>query len=333
MMFKTLKIFSALFLIIHLLPLHAQHHPGTGDPLAHTFSIVARDPVTGEMAVGVQSHWFSVGSMVCWGASGVGVVATQSFVNPAYGPEGLALMAEGVTAEDALKALIEKDEGRAFRQVAFLDRAGNVTAYTGDQCISFASHEAGIQFSVQANMMLNDQVVPAMSRAYREGEGLPLAERVMKALMAAQEAGGDIRGKQSAALIVVGPDPVEEPWLDKRIDLRVEDHPDPLQELSRLLRVHRAYEHMNLGDLAVERNDMETALKEYGAAEALFPDNLEMKYWKAVAMANSGQLKEALPIFKAVFDRDDHWRELTRRLPVSGLLTVSDQELESIVGQ
>lgn len=318
--------------IIPTLLLSGQTHPQTRDQLAHTFSIVARDPSTGEMAVGVQSHWFSVGTIVCWGASGAGVVATQSFVNPAYGPEGLELMAEGVPAEDALKSLIEKDEGRAFRQVAFLDRVGNVTAYTGDKCISFASHEAGYQYSVQANMMLNDRVVPAMNKAYLEGEGLPLAERVVKVLMAAQEAGGDIRGRQSAALIVVGPDPVEEPWLDKKIDLRVEDDPEPLKELSRLLSVHRAYEHMNRGDLAVEHKDMELALEEYAAAEARFPGNLEMKYWKAVSMANSGQIAEALPIFKFVFDRDDNWRELTRRLPDSGLITVSGDELDRILG-
>ncbi len=329
---KTRIIQLFILSIVPSLLLNGQSHPDTGDRLAHTFSIVARDPATGEMAVGVQSHWFSVGTIVCWGASGVGVVATQSFVNPAYGPSGLDLMAEGLTAEDALKDLIEKDEGRAFRQVAFLDRTGNVTAYTGDQCISYASHEAGFQYSVQANMMLNDKVVPAMSKAYLEGEGLPLAERVVKALMAGQEAGGDIRGKQSAALIVVGPDVVEEPWLDKKVDLRVEDHPEPLQELSRLLSVHRAYEHMNRGDLAVEHGDMELALKEYGAAEALFPDNLEMKYWKAVSMANSGQLEESLPVFKFVFDRDANWRELTRRLPASGLITVQEEALDRILG-
>lgn len=328
---KILIISVSVLLQFLAFPLSGQKHPDSGDPLAHTFSIVARDPATGEMAVGVQSHWFSVGTIVSWGASGVGVVATQSFVNPAYGPEGLALMAEGVPAEDALSTLIQKDDGRAYRQVAFLDRVGNVSAFTGDKCIRFASHKTGYQFSVQANMMLNDRVVPAMRSAYLEGEGLPLAERVIKVMVAAQEAGGDIRGKQSAALIVVGPDPVEAPWLDKKIDLRVDDHPEPLKEISRLLSVHRAYEHMNRGDLAVENNDMEQALVEYGAAEALFPENLEMKFWKAVAMANSGELEGALPIFEYVFDRDNNWRELTRRLPESGLITVTDQELERIL--
>jgi len=319
----------SLFLIV--CPSKAQVHPETGDPLAHTFSIVARDASTGEMAIGVQSHWFSVGTIVSWGRSGVGVVATQSFVNPAYGPNGLDLMEEGNDAEEALQLLVSADRGRDYRQVAFLDANGVVSAYTGKSCISSASHALGENYSVQANMMLNDDVVPAMSKAFLEHSDLPLAERVLRVLQAAQSAGGDIRGKQSAALIVVGPEPVEEVWSDKKIDLRVDDHQDPLKEMERLLRVHRAYDHMNRGDLAVEHQDMELALEEYGAAEKMFPANLEMKYWKAVALANNGRIEEALPIFDYVFERDNNWRTLTGRLPASGLLTVSDEELERIL--
>ncbi|MBE9517028.1 MAG: DUF1028 domain-containing protein, partial [Bacteroidetes bacterium] len=265
--------------LLSILSAHSQVHPGTGDQLAHTFSIVARDTATGEMAIGVQSHWFSVGTIVSWGRSGVGVVATQSFVNPAYGPNGLDLMSEGMGAGEALQVLVEADRGRDYRQVAFLDASGAVSAYTGSSCISSASHAIGDNYSVQANMMLNDDVVPAMSKAFVEHSDLPLAERVLQVLQAAQDAGGDIRGKQSAALIVVGPEVVEEVWKDRLIDLRVDDHQDPLGELDRLLRVHRAYDHMNRGDLAVEHQDMEGALREYGAAEKMFPRNLEMKYW------------------------------------------------------
>jgi uncharacterized Ntn-hydrolase superfamily protein len=326
---------SGLFTIITLLslalPSKAQVHPETGDPLAHTFSIVARDPATGEMAIGVQSHWFSVGTIVSWGRSGVGVVATQSFVNPAYGPNGLDLMQGGKNAEEALQILVAADRGRDYRQVAFLDVNGKVSAYTGKSCISSASHQIGENYSVQANMMLNDDVVPAMSKAFVDHADLPLAERVIRVLQAAQAAGGDIRGKQSAALIVVGPHKVEELWSDKQIDLRVDDHSQPLEELERLLRVHRAYDHMNRGDLAVEHQDMELALEEYGAAEKMFPRNLEMKYWKAVALANNGRMEEALPIFDYVFDRDRNWRELTRRLPASGLLTVTEEDLRKIL--
>ena len=320
-----------LFFLLSVQSLQSQVHPDTGDRLAHTFSIVARDTATGEMAIGVQSHWFSVGTIVSWGRSGVGVVATQSFVNPAYGPNGLDLMSQGKSAEEALQLLVEADRGRDYRQVAFLDASGSVSAFTGSSCISSASHAIGENYSVQANMMLNDDVVPAMSKAFVEQKGLPLAERVLKVLQAAQSAGGDIRGKQSAALIVVGPDVEEEVWNDRKIDLRVDDHQDPLGELDRLLHVHRAYAHMNRGDLAVEHQDMEGALREYGAAEKMFPRNLEMKYWKAVALANNARMEEALPVFFFFFDRDTNWRELTRRLPSSGLLSVTDVELQTIL--
>ena len=187
---QTLVLIS--FLSVSIL---AQKHPATGDPLAHTYSIVARDTATGEMAVGVQSHWFSVGTIVSWGRSGVGVVATQSFVNPAYGPNGLDLMAEGRTAEEALQILVSADKGRDYRQVAFLDATGNVSAYTGSSCIVSASHAIGDNYSVQANMMLNDDVIPAMSRSFTKNADLPLAERVVAAMRAAQHAGGGYPGK------------------------------------------------------------------------------------------------------------------------------------------
>jgi len=309
----------------------AQNHPIMKDPFAHTFSIVARDSVTGEMAVGVQSHWFSVGPLVAWGRSGVGVVATQSFVNPAYGPNGLKLMEEGKSPSQALEELIAEDDGEAFRQVAFLDAKGRTAAHTGENCVESAYHHAGKNFSVQANMMLNDNVVPAMKKAFLENSELPLAERVVKVLQAAQDAGGDIRGQQSAALIVVGATKVKNSWEDKIIDLRVDDNPEPLQELDRLLTVARAYQFMNKGDLAMEEGNVNEALKQYGSAEKLFPGNLEMRYWKAVALANSKRFEEAIPIFKSIFTADENWRTMTLRLPDSGLLNVTEAELDRIV--
>lgn len=318
------------FCFLSITSLSSQNINAEKDAFAHTYSIVARDTVTGEMAVGVQSHWFSVGSIVSWGKAGVGVVATQSFVNPAYGPEGLELMASGVSAEQALTQLVEKDEGRAFRQIAFLDANGNVSGFTGKNCVEAAEDLQGKNFSVQANMMINDKVVPAMAEAFVQYSDYPLAERVVEALKAAQEAGGDIRGKQSAALIVVGPERTDKSWEDKKIDLRVDDHENPIQELSRLLKVARAYEHMNKGDLAVEAGDMEKALKEYGTAEKMFPENLEMKFWKAVALANSGRIEEAKPIFNMVFEADKNWKEMITRLPPSGILTISEAELKEI---
>jgi len=332
MMFINYK-FTLIFLISILFSgtLYAQNHPIMKDPFAHTFSIVARDSVTGEMAVGVQSHWFSVGPLVAWGRSGVGVVATQSFVNPAYGPNGLMLMEEGKSASQALEVLIAEDEGEAYRQVAFLDSKGRTAAHTGENCVESAYHHAGKNFSVQANMMLNDKVVPAMKEAFLANSDLPLAERVVKVLQAAQDAGGDIRGQQSAALIVVGAQKVKNSWEDKIIDLRVDDNPEPLKELKRLLTVARAYQFMNKGDLAMEAEDVDEALQQYGSAEKLFPENLEMRYWKAVALANSKRFEEAIPVFKSIFAEDENWRIMTLRLPDSGLLNVSEAELDRIV--
>lgn len=301
------------------------------DAFAHTYSIVARDAETGEMAVGVQSHWFSVGSIVSWGKPGVGVVATQSFVNPAYGPKGLALMEEGISPSEALKILLAEDEGREYRQVAFLNAEGQSAAHTGDKCVEAAGHLTGENFSVQANMMLKNTVVPAMAKAFKENANLPLAERVLKAMQAAEAEGGDIRGKQSAALIVVGAEKVNNPWEEKKIDLRVDDHAEPLVELERLLKVARAYEFMNRGDLAMEAEDVDKALEEYGSAMKLFPDNLEMQYWTAVALANSGRMEEAKPIFKSIFEKDKNWKEMTKRLPASGLLNISEKELELLI--
>lgn len=285
----------------------------------HTYSIVARDPATGELGVAVQSHWFGVGPIVPWAEAGVGAVATQSFVEPAYGPNGLALMRAGKSAPDALKELLAKDEARDVRQVAMIDSQGRVDAWTGAKDIQAAGHQVGQNYSVQANLMLNDKVWPAMARAFESAKG-DLADRMLAALDAAQSVGGDIRGKQSAALIVVTGKPTGQPWKDRTYDLRVDDSPEPLKELRRLVTLQRAYNHMNAGDLAVERNDAPGALREYSAAEKLVPGNAEMTYWHAVALVNMGKIDESLPLFRKVFALDRNWVELTRRLPRSGLL-------------
>tara|TARA_B100001250_G_scaffold385126_1_gene380584 strand:+ start:354 stop:1325 length:972 start_codon:yes stop_codon:yes gene_type:complete len=297
--------------------------------LAHTYSIVAMDEKTGEMAIGVQSHWFSVGTIVSWGKSGVGVVATQSFVNPAYGPKGIKLMESGVSAEKALTQLVSEDESRDYRQVAMLDVNGSVNAFTGEKCIISAGQYIGKNFSVQANMMLNDKVVPAMKKAFEENPNLQLAERVIKVFEAAEESGGDIRGKQSAAVLVVGPEKTKNEWEDKKIDLRVDDSENPIKEIKRLLKVNRAYEHMNKGDLAIENGDMEQALVEYASAETLFPDNLEMKFWKAVALLNNSRFKQAKEIFKYVIDKDGNWEKLLLRLPASDLVSLSPNQIKN----
>lgn len=297
-------------------------------PLAHTFSIVARDSATGEMAVGVQSHWFNVGSEVSYAKGGVGVVATQSFVDKSYGPNGLKLMAENVTAKDALQQLLAKDKGREVRQVAMIDHNGVVASHTGNKCIDYASHITGDNFSVQSNMMLNNKVCPAMAKAFRESYGRPLSERVLAALKAGQSAGGDIRGKQSAVLLVVTGDRNVPEWNERLVDLRVDDNPAPLTELERLLRLQQAYQHMNNGDLAVEKNDMDLAMKEYNAAMKMFPSNLEMQYWTAITLANNKQVSKAASMLSKIYAKDANWRELTGRLPKVGLLSVSSDELK-----
>ena len=326
------KIFYLFLIIMSAFPFSFAQTFFSSEPLAHTYSIVARDPETGEMGVAVQSHWFSVGSIVAWGEAGVGVVATQSFVNPSFGPRGLDLLKKGMTAQEVVELLISTDEGREMRQLAIVDSKGNSFAYTGSKCISEAGHFVGNGYSVQANMMLNNTVWNAMSKAF-ENTKTPLAERLVAALEAAQNEGGDIRGKQSACILVVRGDPTGNLWEDRLIDLRVEDNPEPVKEIKRLLNVYRAYEHMNKGDLAVEKNDMKLAMDEYNAAMKMFPENLEMKYWTAVTLANNGDVAKSLPKFKEIFSQDVNWKELTKRLPAVGLLNVDEKNLKLILEQ
>jgi len=318
-----------LFLLVFSYSITAQTFLSSS-PLAHTYSIVAFDPETGDMGVAVQSHWFSVGSIVTWGEAGVGVVATQSFVNPAFGPDGLALLKQGKTPQEALDILIKNDEGRDVRQLAILDAKGRVATWTGKKCIQAAGHITGSNFSVQANMMLNDKVWDAMNEAYTKAKGT-LAEKMMSALEAAENVGGDIRGKQSAAMLVVRAKSTGRIWEDRLVDLRVEDNSEPIVELRRLINVHAAYGHMNKGDLAIEKNDMAKAMKEYAAAMNLFPQNLEMKYWTAITLANNGKIDEALPMLKDIFNKDKNWKTLTERLVPVGLLTVSEEDLKKII--
>lgn len=296
----------------------------------HTYSIVARDPATGQLGVAVQSHWFSVGASVPWAEAGVGAVATQSFVDPTYGPLGLALLRAGRTAPEALAGLLAADAGREVRQVAMVDAAGNVAAHTGGRCIEAAGHHAGRDYSVQANMMRNGAVWPAMAKAFEAAKG-DLAERMLAALEAAEASGGDIRGRQSAALIVVSGKPTGRPWQDRLFDLRVEDSPAPLPELRRLVTLQRAYALMNEGDLAVERKEDAAALAAYSGAQALVPGNSEMTYWTAVSLVGMGKVGEALPLFRRTFAADPSWAELTRRLPKAGLLPDDPALLERIL--
>jgi len=289
-------------------------------PLVHTFSIVARDPQTGDMGVAVQSHWFSVGSIVSWAEAGVGAVATQSFVDPGYGLKGLGLMRAGASAPDALKQLVKEDPQPDGRQVAMIDAQGRIDAFTGKAAVAAAGHIVGTQFSVQANMMANEKVWPAMAEAYQRATG-DLADRMLAALDAAQAAGGDFRGRQSAAIVVVKAKGSGRPWVgaDRTFDLRVEDHPQPLVELRRLMQLQRAYGHANRGDELMTEKKVEEALTEYAAASKLAPHIVELPFWHAVTLASIGREAEAAPIFKAVFAKEPLWAEMLDRLPAAGL--------------
>ena len=314
----------------------------------NTYSVVARDPRTGDMGVAVQSHWFAVGQIVPWAEAGVGAVATQSFVDPSYGQFGIELLRGGKAATDALRGLLMTDPACEVRQVAMVDVNGNVATFTGARDIQAAGGIAGTEspkstqvacgsfggtfstgrdFAVQANLMANDRVWPAMAKAYVENSG-DLADRLLGALDAAQSVGGDIRGKQSAALIVVRGKSTGKRWMDEVFNLRVDDAPDPLKELRRLVSLQRAYNHMNAGDLAVEKKDNEAALREYAAAEKIaattpgIPQSrhAEMIYWHAVALVNMNRVDDSLPLFARAFQMEPSWRELTPRLPKSGLM-------------
>jgi uncharacterized Ntn-hydrolase superfamily protein len=287
-----------------------------------TYSIVARDSATGELGVAVQSHWFSVGSIVTWAEAGVGAVATQSFVEPAYGPLGLELMRMGRSGPEALRALVSTDKDSAVRQVAMIDAQGRVAAYTGNRAIIAAGQHVGRQYSVQANLMEKPSVWPAMARAYETSRG-DLAERLLAALEAAEREGGDIRGRQSAAILVVGPRSTGKQWVDRKFDLRIEDDPNPVAELRRLVTLARVYQKMNEGDELVTKNDFAGAVRSYGIATSLVPDaatNGEAAFWTGISLATAGRVDEALPYLSRAYKVDRRWAELVSRLPAAGLL-------------
>lgn len=302
-------------------------------PLAHTYSIVARDPVTGEMGVAVQSHYFSVGPIVPWAEAGVGAVATQSLVLVDYGPKGLELMRQGLTAPQALDALMRIDTNPDVRQVAMIDTTGNISAHTGPLCIPDAGQVVGDQFSVQANLMANDRVWPAMAKAYTSATG-DLAERMLQALEAGEKAGGDIRGRQSAAMVVVRAQPTGKPWQDRVIDLRVEDAPDPLKELRRLVRLRRAYNFEDAGDNLIAEKKPQEALAAYAAAAKLAPEIVELQFWAAVSMFTNGEEQQALATFRQVFAKEGRrWVDLIPRLARVGLFPDDPEKIEQVQRQ
>ena len=318
---------TALLLIVSISALADSDRPLRP---VNTYSIVARDAETGEMGVAVQSHWFSVGSMVSWAEPGVGAVATQSFIDPNYGPLGLQLMRAGKTAAEAQAALLAIDEHANVRQLGMIDANGVVANHTGDSAIADHCDIAGDNYTVQANMMWKPTVCEAMAAAFEAADG-DLAERMMVALEAAQGEGGDIRGKQSAAMLVVNNDRSQPAWGGRVIDLRVEDHAEPLAELRRLVTMNKAYNLMNAGDEYMMLGEIDNAVVAYGSAEALVPDSHEMIFWHAATLADAGKIDEAMPLFAKAFSMWPRWREIIPRLPASGLLPDDPELIERIL--
>jgi len=296
-----------------------------------TYSIVARDSETGDLGVAVQSHWFSVGSVVTWAESGVGAIATQSFAEPAYGPRGLALLRLGVDPETALQALTSADAEQARRQVAFIDATGRVAAHTGTLCIEAAGHLTSDGVSVQANMMRSAGVWPAMLEAYKGSKG-DLTDRLLAALDAAEAAGGDIRGRQSAAILIVKGTSSGQPWHDRVVDLRVDDAPDPLAELHRLVDVHRGYQHMEAAETHEIAGDLASSLDEYQLARPLLGANDEAAFWSAILMADAGRVEEGKALLADIATREPGWSDLLRRLPAVDLLKNGEATVAALLG-
>jgi uncharacterized Ntn-hydrolase superfamily protein len=278
-----------------------------------TYSIVARDPATGELGVAVQSHWFSVGPIVPWARPGVGAVATQANAEVSYGPKALELMAAGLDAQSALDRLLAEDPGSAGRQVAVLDAKGGVATHTGTSCIPFAGHAVGEGVSCQANIMASETVWPAMLGAYGgAAAGESLTERLMAALEAAEAEGGDARGRQSVAILVVPA--TGERW-ERLIDLRVEDHADPLVELRRLVTIHNAYELANQADALANDGRHDEAAQAFEKASAMVPDNHELLFWGGLGAAQLGDFDTGVNLVRSAIAIHPAWQELLERIP------------------
>jgi uncharacterized Ntn-hydrolase superfamily protein len=284
-----------------------------------TYSIVARDPDTGVMGVAVQSHYFQVGSVVPWGEAGVGVVATQAMGEASYGPLGVGLLRVGKTPSEALLALTSVDKLASRRQVAMVDRSGAAAAHTGEFCIPHCGHRTGDGVSVQANMMERDTVPDAMLTAYTAATG-DLTDRLLATLDAAEAEGGDIRGRQSAAILIIAAQPSGKPWADRLIDLRVEDHPEPNAELRRLVDLKRLYAANNTRGAATAHDSAEASLRAFEATSAITRGNPELLFWQAFQRALAGDVDGARTMLARCAEVDPRWPELLRRLEPAGMI-------------
>lgn len=301
------------------LALASAAHAQDATDLAHTYSIVAIDPEAGLMGVAVQSHWLAVGSLCAWAEPGVGVVATQAKTSPRYGTLGLAGMRRGEDPAVIFAALAAEDPHASARQVAMLDARGRGVTHTGPACIAAAGHERGPHFSVQANMMVDDQVVPTMARAFRDSEG-PLAERLLATLRAAQAAGGDMRGAQAAAMVVVRTRLTGDPYRDRPVDLRVDDHPRPVEELARLLGKRRTLDGWGEAEGMLHAGRTDAAEAHFEAVAAAAPDNHEIRFWFGLSLAQAGRWTSSRRWMHEVFTAAPGWVTALERLPGTSVL-------------
>lgn len=295
-----------------------------------TYSIVARDKKTGFLGVAVQSHYFSVGPVVPWARSGVGAVATQSMVDVKYGPLGLELMSGGKSAPEALEALLKTDQKSDTRQVGMVDANGAVASHTGSRCIDFAGHVTGDGFACQANLMSNDTIWAEMKKAYESNSSLEFPERLLSALEAAENAGGDARGKQSAAILVVSSQLYPNSWMGNVLELRVEDNPKPLEELARLIKLKRSYELADRGDDLLTSGKIDEAGMAYAKALEYAPGNEEILYWKGVTYLGTPLKEEGVSILKGIFKNNKNWIMITKSLLRNGLISKS-KEIEDLI--
>lgn len=296
-----------------------------------TYSIVARDAKSGQLGVAVQSHYFSVGSVVTWARAGVGAVATQAMAEVSYGPLGLEMMAAGKTAEESLRSLLEKDRRKETRQVAMVDSEGRVAAHTGAECIPFAGNLSGDGYSCQGNIMRSERVWKEMGRAYERAMDLPLPERLISALEAGEKAGGDARGKQSSALLVVEGKRMKTAWEGRLVELRVEDHAEPIEELKRLLRYHRGYEWVDKGDRYLSSKKYREALDAYGKGLKMVPEVRELRYWVGVSMLKTKERSKGIAMLRKVFKEEPEWTRITKRMAKARTFAMDPKSLQELI--
>jgi uncharacterized Ntn-hydrolase superfamily protein len=295
-----------------------------------TYSIVARDPATGELGIALQSCYFAAGRVVPWISAGVGVIASQSFANPVYGYETLRLLRSGLEPQAILDTLLSQDPGAAMRQVAILDVQGRIAVHTGAGCVAAAGHAIGAHCCAQANMMAQDTVWQAMVHAF-ETTGGQLADRLLAAMEAAEHAGGDLRGKQAAALIVVTGQPSGVAELDRLVDLRVDDHPDPVGEIQRLLYYARAHQRANQAIDKVFANDLPGALVDLDVCCSAYPNEPEFLFRRGLVLLALGRVEEAREVLQQAHTIHAGWSELLLRFAESGVIPVARAMLEPLV--